>query len=115
LDVRGLLDSLDARIQNAKPVPLTDQVRLDKDEMYSTLDQMRAALPETAKLRRMQGEDQQGLVDSLPLIDRLDDLVHSAKPVPLTGQVRVSKAEFESILTEMRDNIASDRTTRREG
>jgi hypothetical protein len=98
LDVRGLLDSLDAQIQNAKPVPLTDQVRLEKDAMNSTLDQMRAALPETS-----------------PLIDRLDGLIQNAKPVPLTNQVRVSKAEFESILTAMRDNISSDRPTRREG
>jgi hypothetical protein len=30
-------------------VPLTDQVRVDKEEIYDILDQMRAAIPESLK------------------------------------------------------------------
>src|SRR6266853_1970592 len=33
-------------------------------------------------------------MDVLVLIDKLDDLVHNAKPVPLTDQVRVDKEEI---------------------
>ena len=34
-------------------------------------------------------------MDVLVLIDKLDDLVHNAKPVPLTDQVRVDKEARE--------------------
>ena len=37
-------------------------------------------------------------MDVLVLIDKLDDLVHNAKPVPLTDQVRVDKEEIYDIL-----------------
>ncbi len=32
--------------QRARPVPLTDQVRVDREEIYDLLDQMRATIPE---------------------------------------------------------------------
>ena len=35
-------------------------------------------------------------MDVLVLIDKLDDLVHNAKQVPLTDQVRVDKEEITS-------------------
>ena len=38
----------------------------------------------------------------LGLMDRLDDLVHNAKSVPLTGDVRVDREEFYDILDRMR-------------
>ena len=34
MDVLVLIDKLDDQIHNAKPVPLTDQVRVDKEEVY---------------------------------------------------------------------------------
>ena len=46
MDVLVLIDKLDDLIHNAKPVPLTDQVRVDKEEIYDILDQMRATIPE---------------------------------------------------------------------
>ena len=46
LEILVLIDELDDVIHNAKPVPLTDQVRIDKDRVYSTLDRMRELLPE---------------------------------------------------------------------
>jgi vacuolar-type H+-ATPase subunit H len=41
-------------------------------------------------------------MDVLVLIDKLDDTIHNAKPVPLTDQVRVDK-EAERILKEARE------------
>ncbi len=41
-------------------------------------------------------------MDVLVLIDKLDDLVHSAKPMPLTDQVRVDKEDIYDILHQMR-------------
>ena len=46
MDVLVLIDKLDDLVHNAKPVPLTDQVRVDKEEIYDILDQMRATIPE---------------------------------------------------------------------
>src|SRR5437762_5564967 len=44
------------------------------------------------------------LHDALPilLIDKLDDLVHNAKAVPLTDQVRIDREEIYDILDQMR-------------
>src|SRR5919109_218403 len=52
MDVLVLIDKLDDTIHNAKPVPLTDQVRVDKEEIYDILDQMRATIPEEIKQAR---------------------------------------------------------------
>src|SRR5919202_1362708 len=37
MDVLVLIDKLDDTIHNAKPVPLTDQVRVDKEEIYEQM------------------------------------------------------------------------------
>jgi len=41
-------------------------------------------------------------MDVLVLIDKLDDLVHNARAVPLTDQVRVDKEEIYDILEEIK-------------
>src|SRR6188508_3165472 len=52
MDVLVLIDKLDDLIHNARPVPLTDQVRVDREEIYDILDQMRATIPEEIKQAR---------------------------------------------------------------
>src|SRR5580658_3594456 len=52
MDVLVLIDKLDDLVHNAKSVPLTDQVRVDKEEIYDLLDQMRATIPEEIKQAR---------------------------------------------------------------
>jgi len=52
MDVLVLIDRLDDHIHNAKPVPLTDQVRVDRQELYDILDEMRATIPEEIKQAR---------------------------------------------------------------
>src|SRR5215469_15911945 len=52
MDVLVLIDKLDDLVHNAKQVPLTDQVRIDRDEIYDILDQMRATIPEEIKQAR---------------------------------------------------------------
>src|SRR5512135_2544506 len=52
MDVLVLIDKLDDLVHNAKPVPLTDQVRVDKEEIYDILVQMRATIPEEIKQAR---------------------------------------------------------------
>ena len=52
MDVLVLIDKLDDLVHNAKRVPLTDEVRVDKEEIYDILDQMRATIPEEIKQAR---------------------------------------------------------------
>jgi hypothetical protein len=47
-------------------------------------------------------------MDVLMLIDRLDDLVHNARPVRLRDQVRVGREEVYDILDQMRATIPED-------
>src|SRR5712692_640477 len=52
MDVLVLIDKLADLIHNARPVPLPDQVRVDREEIYDLLDQMRATIPEEIKQAR---------------------------------------------------------------
>src|SRR5947207_12911081 len=47
-------------------------------------------------------------MDVLVLIDKLDDLVHNAKAVPLTDQVRLDGGEIYEILDQMRATIPEE-------
>ena len=52
MDVLVLIDTLNDLVHNAKPIPLTDQVRVDKEAIYDLLDQIRATIPEELKQAR---------------------------------------------------------------
>jgi cell division septum initiation protein DivIVA len=52
MDVLVLIDKLDDVIHNARSVPLTDSVMIDREEIYDLLDQMRATIPEEVKQAR---------------------------------------------------------------
>ena len=52
MDVLELIDKLDDLIHNARAVPLTDQVRIDREAIYDLLDQMRSTIPEEVKQAR---------------------------------------------------------------
>ena len=52
MDVLILLDKLDDLIYGSKQILLTDQVRVDREEAYSLLDQIRVTLPEEIKQAR---------------------------------------------------------------
>ena len=52
MDVLVLIDKLDDLVHNAKTVPMTGTVRVDQEEIYDILDQMRATIPEEIKQAR---------------------------------------------------------------
>src|SRR3954447_14439580 len=52
MDVLVLIDKLDDLVRNAKHVPLTSEVRVDKEELDDVLDQLRATIPEESKEAR---------------------------------------------------------------
>src|SRR3972149_1912885 len=72
MDVLVLIDRLDDLVHNAKAVPLTDQVRLDREEIYEILDQMRATIPEEIKQARwIVKERQEMLAEAKRECDRI--------------------------------------------
>jgi vacuolar-type H+-ATPase subunit H len=52
LDVLVLIDKLDELVATAKSVPMTDQVRIDREELFEIIDQMRSTIPEEIKQAR---------------------------------------------------------------
>jgi vacuolar-type H+-ATPase subunit H len=62
MDVLVLIDKLDDLIHNAKTVPLTDTVRIEREEIYDILDQMRASIPEEIKQARWIVKERQDML-----------------------------------------------------
>ena len=60
MDPLRLVDQLDDLIHNAKSLPLSDQVRIDRDKAYDLLDQLRASLPGEIEAARAIVAGQQG-------------------------------------------------------
>jgi vacuolar-type H+-ATPase subunit H len=52
MDVLELIDELHDLVHSAKPVPLRDQVRVDKAKLYDILDRTRSTIPEELKQAR---------------------------------------------------------------
>src|SRR5258705_13890897 len=72
MDVLVLIDKLDDLVHNAKTIPLSDSVRVDKEEIYDILDQMRATIPEEIKQARwIVKERQEMLAEAKREVDRL--------------------------------------------
>src|SRR5213083_1978550 len=72
MDVLVLIDKLDDLVHNAKAVPLPDQVRIDREEIYDILDQMRATIPEEIKQARwIVKERQEMLAEAKRECDRI--------------------------------------------
>jgi cell division septum initiation protein DivIVA len=62
MDVLVLIDKLDDLIHNARSVPLTDSVMLDREEIYDLLDQMRSTIPEEIKQARWIVQERQEML-----------------------------------------------------
>ncbi len=86
-----LIDGIDDLVHEAKPVPLSDRVRVDRAELDSLVGALRG---EVAALRRSH--------DALGLIGELESIVREAGTVPLTGQVRVEREAVYAILDTLR-------------
>ena len=89
-EVAAVLDDFDELLDNAKLVPLTAQVRLDRAKADTLLDRLRAAL----------GDPTPSAASALAALDaRLRD----AKSIPLTNQIRVDIVDVYETL----DRIAA--------
>jgi len=93
LDMLALIDALDGIVHDAKPVPLTDQVRIDRKEAVLILDRMREALPDTIRAARAGREERpERPVDSTPTVM---DVAEAARELPaLVERVKFGGERF---------------------
>ena len=92
MDVLALIDKLDDLVHNARAVPLTDQVRIDREAVYELLDQMRSTIPEEIKQARwIVKERQEMLAEAKREADRIvDEAKEKAEPLSVTPPSRSS-------------------------
>jgi len=103
MDVLVLIDKLDDLVHNAKQVPLTDQVRVDKEEIYEILDQMRATIPEEIKQARwIVKERQEMLAEAKREAERIVKEARERQDRLISGEEVMKAAEraAEDILDE---------------
>ena len=62
MDVLELIDKLDELVRNAKHVPLTREVRVDKEKLSDLLEEMRATIPEEINEARWIVKERQELL-----------------------------------------------------
>jgi hypothetical protein len=94
MEILVAIDRLDDAIHEARVVPLTDQVRIEKDRLHDAVAAIRSEADRTL------GGDPTGPV--YEAIERLELIAAGARPVPLTGQVRVDTIEVHEQLDVLR-------------
>ena len=99
MDVLVLIDKLDDLVHNAKSVPMTDQVRVDKEEIYDILDQMRATIPEEIKQARWIVKERQ---------EMLAEAKKEAERVLKEGRERQEQLVGEEEVTKQAERAAED-------
>ena len=105
MDVLVLIDKLDDLVHNAKQVPLTDQVRVDREEIFDILDQMRATIPEEIKQARwIVKERQEMLAEAKREAERIikEGKEQQVELVAETEVVKLAEREADDIIDEAR-------------
>jgi hypothetical protein len=93
---------LDDLIQEAPAVPLTDSVRLDENVLRAAVGRVRS---EATKLFGSEPVREGAIGDLCGALDGLEELVGTAKAVPLSSQVRVNKERFYDRLDRVRESL----------
>ena len=105
MDVLVLIDRLDDLLHNAKAVPLTNQVRIDRDEIFGILDEMRATIPEEVKQARwIVKERQEMLGEAKREVDRLlaEAREQALREASQTEIVKIAERQAQDIVGEAR-------------
>jgi cell division septum initiation protein DivIVA len=99
MDVLVLIDKLDDLVHNAKRVALTDQVKVDKEEIYDLLDQMRATMPEEIKQARWIVKERQ---------EMLAEAKREAERIVGEARERAARLVNEEEITKNAERLAED-------
>ncbi|HJW75170.1 MAG TPA: ATPase [Thermoleophilia bacterium] len=106
MDVLVLIDKLDDLIHNARSVPLTDSVMLDREEIYDLLDQMRSTIPEEIKQARwIVKERQEMLAEAKTEAERIqaEALEKAEQLASETEVVRLAEKNAQKIIDDAHD------------
>ncbi len=105
MDVLALIDKLDDLIHNARTVPFSDKVAIEREEIYELLDQMRSTIPEEIKQSRwIVKERQEMLAEAKREADRLVAEARDRAAQEASQEEIVKRAEREAaqVLEEAR-------------
>src|SRR3979490_57382 len=113
MDVLVLIDKLHDLVHNAKAVPLTDQVRIDREEIYDILDQMRATIPEEIKQARWIVKERQEMLGGPK--EEAERIIKDARERQerLVGEEEVTKQAERAAEDIVEDARARERESRR--
>jgi len=103
MDVLVLIDKLDDLIHNARSVPLTDSVMIDREEIYDLLDQMRSTIPEEVKQARwIVKERQEMLAEAKAEAERIvaEAREHAEQTASQEEVVRVAERQAHDIVDD---------------
>jgi hypothetical protein len=106
MDVLVLIDKLDDIIHNARSVPLTDSVMIDREEIYDILDQMRSTIPEEIKQARwIVKERQEMLAEAKQEAERVltEAQERADRLASETEVVRLAERNGQQIMEDARD------------
>ncbi len=106
MDVLVLIDKLDDIIHNARSVPLTDSVMIDREEIYDILDQMRSTIPEEIKQARwIVKERQEMLAEAKQEAERVVNEAQERADRLASEQevVRLAERNAQQIMEEARE------------
>jgi cell division septum initiation protein DivIVA len=105
IDVLGLIDALDECLAEAAPIPLSGQVRVERDEVAAILDRMRAALPvELKDAGRIVKQRDELLAETRRECERLleSGRARAAREASPTAVERLAERQAEALLAEAR-------------
>jgi cell division septum initiation protein DivIVA len=105
VDVLVLIDKLDELVLNARGVPMSNQVRLDRDEIEDIISHMRATIPEEIKQARwIVKERQEMLAEAKREAERLisEAREHAAREASQQEVVKLAERQAEDIVVDAR-------------
>jgi cell division septum initiation protein DivIVA len=112
VDVLVLIDKLDEIVNNARPMPMTDKVMIEREEIYDILDQMRTTIPEEIKQARwIVKERQEMLAEAKAESDRIVKEAND-QAERLTSEQEVVKMAERNAAQIMEDARAREREIR---
>jgi cell division septum initiation protein DivIVA len=105
VDVLALSDELDELVSGAKSIPLSEQVRVEREEVFELLDAIRAAIPEEVKQARwIVRERQELLTGARRECERLFAEAHeqAAREASAAAVARIAERKAAELLAEAR-------------
>jgi hypothetical protein len=98
MEILDAINRLDDHVHTAPEIPLTDSVRIEASLLQASVGVIRQHAD------RMWGSDRAGPVGELfEALEELEAMVASAKPVPLTDELRVNRDKLYEPLDRIRE------------